>query len=757
MRKLCWWAAPCSAAIFLAVYLLPGRFLLPAGVLCLLCALFSLLFHGNPRRRIALAALGLSFGFLWTGCYRLLVREPARALITEDPKPVSLVVSNFPSATAHGASFTAVLRDAELPATKIQLYAGKEALGFRPGDLVSGQIRLSASDFLRGESVDYYQARGIFLLGYTRGELSLDEHPAAPPFRFLPLYAAHTLRSLLIQVFPPDVSGFEAALITGDKSSLPPGLYAAFQRSGVSHVVAVSGLHISFLAGLFSVLFGRRSRLTAFLGIPILFFFAAAVGGTPSALRAAFMASLLLLAPLARREPDKPTTLSVALLALLLPCPYTAASISLQLSFGAVAGIYWVTGDLTAQWREFLPKWTGFLGSLCRRGLDFLLCNLAVTLGALLFTAPLAALYFGSVPLAGPLTNLLSLWAVSTSFLGGLLTALLGAVSLSIGSALARLIAWPARWILFAAGAISRFPFSSLPLLSEYLKLWFVIFYGILLLWFIGRRHIRPLLPAVSLTLTLSSALLTSLWPIVTSSLTVAALDVGEGSSTLLYSKGHAVLVDCGGNGGTDPGDIAADYLQFLGLSHLDALVLTHYHTDHTNGVPELLSRLHIPLLILPDVTPEDSLRQEILALAEQYRCKVYFLSQDSRFSFGQAELSLFAPLGDGGANEEGLSLVCTSGDSDVLITGDMNSIVERRLVKYKNLPDIELLLVGHHGSRNSTSEELLIATTPEAAVVSSGYNSYGHPAHEALERLGAAGCDVYLTDQMGTVTFIFD
>jgi len=231
------------------------------------------------------------------------------------------------------------------------------------------------------------------------------------------------------------------------------------------------------------------------------------------------------------------------------------------------------------------------------------------------------------------------------------------------------------------------------------------------------------------------------------------ALDVGQGASTLLLSGGQAVLVDCGGNGDRDAGDVAADYLQSLGRSHLDMLVLTHYHADHAGGVGALLDRVRVNKLVVPDVEPGDPLRKTILELAKANGCEVILLSRDSTAQFGAAALTLFAPLGDGGANEEGLSLLCTAGTFDVLITGDMNDVVERKLVKYKNLPDIELLLVGHHGSASSTSPELLLAITPEKAIISSGYNSYGHPSPETIDRLGSAGCEIYRTDLMGTIT----
>ena len=754
MRKLCWGATAISLAIFLSVYILPESSSLPAAGLCTLVCLGSLLFRGNKRQKVFLATLGLAIGFFWTSCYGLLFRAPARALIDEPVQERTLMITDFPKATSRGATLSASLCEADRPRFKIQLYADDEALALRPGDVVHAPIRLIGSDFLRGESVDYYQAKGIFLIGYAQGPLFLMRRPDTTPIRFFPQYAAQAIKHSIARIFPADLSGFLTALLTGDKGALSPGIYAAFQRSGLSHVIAVSGLHISFLAGLLAALFGKRSRLSALIGPPLMFFFAAMAGNTPSALRAAFMASLLLIAPLVGREPDKPTTLSVTLMVLLLPCPYAAASISLQLSFGAVAGIYLVSGTLSSRWLKSIPKWDTPCGKAAGRVLAFFIPCLAVTMGALLFTTPLAALYFHSVSLAGPVSNLLTLWAVSLSFAGGLISAVLGLFSVPLGTIPAWLTAWPARWIMFAAKEIARLPFASLSLLSGYTVLWFVIAYIILLLWLVGYRQIRPSIPLSALISTLCVCLIVSTWTVRTGVLTATVLDVGQGSSTLFYSKGRSILVDCGGSGGDDPGDIAADYLQSLGSSHLDALILTHYHTDHACGVPELLSRIQVSQLILPDVTPEDDLRREILRTAEELGCEVIFLSEDLSLGFGSAALTLFAPLGDGGANEEGLSVLCSAGDFDVLVTGDMNDIVEKRLVKQKSLPDIELLVVGHHGSKNSTSAELLLATTPEMAVISSGYNSYGHPAPETIERLGAAGCDIYLTDRMGTVTF---
>lgn len=754
MHKLCWWAVPCSGAIFAAVYLLPESLLFPVGGLCVLGAVLSRFFHGNTRRRLALAASGLAVGLLWTGCYAHLFRAPAHALAGGPPSAYTLTVTDFPSKASRGAAFSARLLLEGRPDPKVQVYGEADAMDLCPGDVVRLTLSLSPSDFFSGGSTDYYQSKGVYLLGYASDSHTLLRRSDIPPVSVWPQYAAKQIKDALLSSFPQDVFGVVTALLTGDKSQLPTGLYAAFRRAGLAHVMAVSGLHIGFLTSFLTFFLGRRKRLGTVLTLTAVFFFAALAGNSPSALRAAFMVGVISLAPLVGREDDKPTTLSAVLVLMLLQCPYAASSVSLQLSFSAMAGIYLISERLNARWRKHIPKWDKPLGKLVRRLLSICAAVLSVSLGALLFTTPLSALYFRSVSLVGPLTNLLSLWAASVSFFGALATALTGLLFPGAASILGWAAAWPVRWLIFVAEGFSRLPFSSIPLLSGYMVLWFAVSYVILLIWLLSAQRIRPAVSAAALLLCLCPALIANAWPTLSGELTLTALDVGQGASTLIRSRDCAVLVDCGGNCTGDPGDVAADYLQSLGTSRLDALILTHFHSDHTNGVPELLERLDVPLLIVPKLSGDDPDRDTLLGLAAQYGCEIKLISDNTSVRFGRTGLTLYAPLGGGGENEEGLSVLCTFGDFDALITGDMNAVVEGRLIKYNDLPDIELLFAGHHGSKSSTSEALLLATAPDSAVISCGYNAYGHPSWETLERLGAAGCDIYRTDLMGNITF---
>ena len=163
---------------------------------------------------------------------------------------------------------------------------------------------------------------------------------------------------------------------------------------------------------------------------------------------------------------------------------------------------------------------------------------------------------------------------------------------------------------------------------------------------------------------------------------------------------------------------------------------------------------MEVGTLIVPDVEEGDALRREILSLAEEKGTEVCLLSEDASFRLGGAEFRIVRPLGAGTANEEGLSVLCSTEGFDALLTGDMDDAVERRLVKYGALPQVDLLVAGHHGSRYATSWDLLEAVEPDYLAVSVGENAYGQPAPETLARAAEAGCAVYRTDWQGRIDF---
>ena len=320
---------------------------------------------------------------------------------------------------------------------------------------------------------------------------------------------------------------------------------------------------------------------------------------------------------------------------------------------------------------------------------------------------------------------------------------------------LARPVSLLGRYLTWSIEGLSRAPFSAITLDTPYYRMWLVFVYLLILFVLLQRgkrRWITPICAGVSalcLSMVLSNL---SFWQ---GAGAVTALDVGQGQSILVRSGRFLTLVDCGGDGYDSAGDTAADYLTDRGVGRLDLLVLTHFHDDHANGVAQLLRRVDVDTLAIPDVEPDSALRQEIVSFrGGAGHSGAVCADRYHPGPGGGADHPPHRPLGSGETNEEGLTVLASQGEFDVLVTGDMGSDVEELLLRHTQLPDLEVLAVGHHGSQYSTSQALLDQTQPEYALVSVGAdNRYGHPAQETLERIAAAGAEIYRTDVAGTVT----
>ena len=744
MRKLAWFAGAFSGGVFLAVYLLPAGKLLPVGLCCTAGGFAGRRLRGSLGLRLLLLGLGLGLSLMWTWVYPTLFHASA-AHLAGTRQEIEAQVTAWPE-REEGWVEVQIRQEDEW--CKALLWLENVPEGIRPGDWV-----YTTASIQEGELDDY--AKGVTLLAFGTGEISVTRSDRVP-VRFWPTYVAHAIQQSALTCFPGETGGLTAALITGNTSWLSGRFYSALRRTGAAHVVAVSGLHVSFFAGFVSALLGRYSKRSAAVAIALIFFFAAAAGNTPSVLRAAFTHAMLLAAPLFNRQSDGRTSLCTILMLLLIQNPYAAASLSLQLSFGATAGILIFTARLSRRWqRKFALCLHGPAQRLRCMWVRLLSASVATTLGALIFTVPLSAIYFRSVTIIAPLANLLVLWAVSCLFLGGLIVSVLGIFLPSVAAILAIPVSLVGRYLLWVVPSLAAFPFASVSAGSVYIQAWLGLVYALILARKLLRERGSFILP-----MALSAAALC--WAVVlhgasytSGELTVSVLDVGQGLSVALYSQGRAALVDCGGNGVDQAGDKAADYFQGLGLTRVDVVILTHYHDDHANGVERLMERMEVDLLVLPDVEPENPLRQTIQALAEAEQVETIFLEEKAVLTLGGTELTVYPPMGLGGSNEEGLSVWVAAGEFDGLITGDMNQSSEARLLREESLPQMDLLVVGHHGSKYAASEELLLATQPETAVISVGNNAYGHPADETMERLASVGCQIYRTDWSGTVTII--
>lgn len=735
MRVLVWFTLGFAGACALGAYAFQEGLLL-CGALCVLLGA-AMWFAGRksiPLRRSAGLLLGCAAGFAWFFLFQSVYLHPACSL---DGKNESCVIraSDYSYETAYGYAVDGWI-DIDGKTYRVRAYLD-DTQQVEPGDALSGRFRFRITVPGGAEEATYHQGKGIFLLAYQMDETArLQSQEGA--LRNLPAKLRHRILERLNRSFPEDTAPFARALLLGDTSGLDYETDTALKLTGIRHVVAVSGLHISIVFAILSGITLKKRYLTALLGVPALLLFAGAAGFTPSVTRACVMSGMLLLASLLEKEYDGPTALAAASLVMLVRNPLVITAIGFQLSVCSVAGIFLFSPAIRKWISDRLEKGKGKKKRLVR----WLSGSLSVSLGAQLLTTPLCAWYFGTVSLLGPLTNLLVLWIIPILFVGMIAVCLTGFAWQTGGAMLAGLLSVPIRLLLGFVKALARFPLAAVYTRSVYIAAWVVFVYVLLVLFWLGRSK-RPVILACCAGIGLCAALLASWLEPLTAETSLTVLNVGQGQCLILQSEGRTFLVDCGGDSDKKTADMAAETLISRGIRRLDGILLTHCDRDHAGAVENLLCRVDTDLLVLPEASE----------LASRTSGSVLYAAQDLQLAFGDTKITVYAPTFPGNSNENSLCILFDTKKCDILITGDRNGFGERMLLRNAEIPKVDVLIAGHHGSRNSTCEQLLQAAQPEIVCISVGRdNPYGHPAPELLNRLAEYGCTVFRTDQNGDI-----
>jgi len=296
---------------------------------------------------------------------------------------------------------------------------------------------------------------------------------------------------------------------------------------------------------------------------------------------------------------------------------------------------------------------------------------------------------------------------------------------------------------------ISRVPLSSVYTSSIYIVLWLALVYVLLMVFFKSKKK-HPIVLTACIVSGLIGAIVCSYLEPRMDNYRITAVDVGQGQCLLLQSEGKYYMVDCGGDSGDQAATEAVQLLLSQGIFRLDGLILTHYDADHVGGAEQLLKIIPAEKLYLPVQEGENKYRD---TLVNKYEKKIHWVDEDH--AIDNANITIFASDNSKDSNESSLCILFQPDNCDILITGDRSEDGELALMEHTELPDLEILIAGHHGSKTSTSWELLNATRPEIVIISVGeQNDYGHPSWETLERLRLFGCKVYRTDVEGTIIF---
>lgn len=740
---LLWVTGGVVGAALLGVYLPWTAWVLPVGLAAFGLGLALCLGKKWPPARRVL--LGAGIALLWLTGYGAIVQAPAEALAYRTVE-MEAVVTQWPEETDYGARVQ--IKGGEVGERKVNalFYGEEDLLTLRPGDRIATIAYCTPANRIAGEESLYYAGQGILLQMEGHGEITFIRQEGLS-LRYGLTILAGKVMDQIDQLYPEREAGFLRALLMGDKTGLEDVDQNHFNRVGLGHVVVISGFHVSVLVGFLTLFLNPKRKGHVAAIFLVLLAFCLMTGSDPGTVRAAVLCALAMTAPLLGRSYDSLTGLCAALLLLLAVNPYAVANAGLQFSFLSTLGILTFGQRWNKAWLAGVPK----KGK--RWAAPWIGCA-AISLSAMVFTVPLSGLYFGRFSLIAPLANLCTEWAVILAFVGGAVSVLAGAVFLPLGQALAALVALPVDYFYWFSQQASGLGLASVDLDRGYYALWSLFAYGILILclaW--PGKGKRPILPVCACAVTLCLSALLTTKTVQRHDLTFTLLDVGQGQCAVVTSGNARAMVDCGGT--RDPGDNGATYLQSIGSSRLDLLVLTHFHEDHAGGVLELMDRVKVGAIAAPDVDRDSALRQAIEARAAEEGVPIHYITENTLVTLGRAQLTLYSPVeGGGDSNEQCLSVLCAANGWEALLTGDMPLEGEARLAAREDLPQVEVLVAGHHGSKYATGEVLLEETDPEVVAISVGYNSYGHPAPEMLARVRAQGAELYRTDYHGGITF---
>ncbi len=581
----------------------------------------------------------------------------------------------------------------------------------------------------------------------------------------------------------PD-AGILKAMLLGDRSDMDDEVYERYRQNGISHILSISGLHISVVGmGLWKLLRMAGVGYTAAgaVGFSFLLGYGTIVGFGPSVTRAVFMAGISFLAGIKGRTYDLPSAMCVPAVGILLMYPYQLTQTGFQLSFLAVGAIFFPGGVLAKAW-----ELRGF-----RQGL-------LVSLSLQMVTMPVVLYHSFEVPLYGLLLNLIVVPLASYLLISGML----GVAGALVAEPLGILMLGGAHYILAWFDVLCRIvgEFHGARQFLGRTDWWAMgAYYGCLLAGAMAAvRSEWRMRTRVGVWSGLWIIGVLFLLPVPTDGLTVTFLDVGQGDGIFLECEGHTMLVDCGSSQDRKLGeDTLEPFLLSKGIREIDTVVISHADQDHVSAIRYLLENAACPVrvgrLLMAEAGREDEMTLELEALAEERGVEVVYIGADGACLDGESADAVWIRGEQAGAsrsrserqsaesgggltgllddrveirclypptdvyaadrNECSLVLEVACGDFRLLLTGDVGVSGERWMTEHGLLGKVTVLKVAHHGSDSSTSQAFLEAVRPSYVILSYGAgNRYGHPKDEVVERCEDIGAEIFRTAGSGAI-----
>lgn len=597
----------------------------------------------------------------------------------------------------------------------------------------------------------YYQSTGIDYKIYGKSWTIIDSNYNA----FLDLL--YRFKGKLVQVYqivlPQENAALVSAMLLGEKALLGEEIKELYQENGITHILAISGMHVSLIGLSIYKVFSRvglHQIIATILSIGTILSYGLLTNFSVSTNRAVLMLIVSLCGNLIGRTYDLLSSLAFCGFIILVQNPLAVYDIGFLLSFGAILGIGVV-----------MPILDGLVDTMYPNQFRGLRRSIITCISVNIITIPILLYCFYEIPLYSLIVNLLIIppMAIMTwlSIIGGII----GCYSIP----LARWMIGGVHYILEWYELLCRF-FQSLPghmlVIGKPSLVRVAIYYSILAISLILMKRYEKKRYGLILLL-----LIFIFIPKGHKNLTITFLDVSQGDGIYIRTPSdHIYFIDGGSSDVSKVGKYRLiPFLKASGIHQLDYVFITHFDQDHISGIKELCinDRIQIEHIVLSSSVIQDEAYKEFVDLCNLYRIHLVYMKQGETLKDGEVIFQCLYPpneYSNDSRNDTSLVLNLVYREFEGLFVGDLEEQGEKWLLREKKQEQIDLLSrydvlkVGHHGSKYSSSMDFLEEIRPKMSIISCGEgNRYGHPHEETLERLGAIGSKVYITAEEGAIT----
>lgn len=757
----------------------PWQVLLVLGLLAIL--FLSLCWHDIRIRWVAGCVLALTLGagrFLYA-----LPRFDETSLATYNDVgwvTVEGVVVSEPDEREHHTNLRVAAESLTLPDGTELAVEGVVLVRAEPypqrqyGDRVQVEGLLETPPVLEEFSYKDYLARQDIHSLIPRAQVTFLAENQAKHWRYYLFTFKRYAQSTIARILPESQAALLTGILLGVETGIPADLMDDFSATGTTHIIAISGFNMAIIATLFTNLAQRlfdkrRAIWVAAAGVALYTTF---VGASAAVVRAAVMSFFYLGGCYLGRPTSAPTSLAWAAFFMTAHDPDVLWDVGFQLSFTATAGLMIYTGPLENALERALTRFTS--AQRAKKIVRLVSESLLVTLAAQILTLPIILTNFGRLSLITLGTNVAILWIQSYIMIVGAIATLLGLVILPLG----QVVGWVV-WVFltYTIGMVqitAQVPFASVEVRMETWMMWgcYLVIGGIT--WWMKRplewrqkwwsKHLARVEPKVIfVSIGVLGILALFAWRALPDNrLHVVLLDVGQGDAIFIRTpSGKQVLVD-GGPSETVLLSELGRQMPFWDRT-LDVVVLSHPDADHVTGLVPVLERYQVDTVIFHEVEHQTEVYEYWQQLVQLEGATVYQGEAGLRITLDEGlEMVVLHPGAelvsgtDTDVNNNAVIVRLVYGQVSVLLTGDIEAVVEHQLVAAGTRLESTVLKAAHHGSCSSTTQEFLDAVDPEMVLISVGAdNDFGHPCPDVIGRL--EGLPIYRTDEQGVIEIISD